>query len=343
MLVFRHLYALILGTPLLVFAGNVHEGGACSLSDDRLDPSSHVSLSDCSDTAFCSAASNSSAAAETANALTTPTNATGTCQPRRCRRDEFPFGYDEGQPLPPLCAGGSFCPDDGSGCEPLAGPGRACQLDRDDQCAPPPNWQNLASDWNTNGSICLHSTCMYANVSLGHTCILDDVTYIVEGPNGQQYTNTITRDNCQSPRLYCDRNSTQCVSTNALGAECDADRECKSHNCGASGTCIDPPEMPLHVATWQYGIVALSVLSAMVATILMLVLLHKRSRLKRYREIREYYEEQMRYVGQSRWYVAVIHIGLPACAARWLLCMLRQQKGTTRMRRMTIMMSACCM
>jgi len=51
--------------------------------------------------------------------------------------------------------------------------------------------------------------------------------------------------------------------------------------------------MPLHVATWQYGVVALSVLLAMSATIVMLVLLHKRLRLKRYREIGEYYDEQM--------------------------------------------------
>ena len=70
--------------------------------------------------------------------------------------------------------------------------------------------------------------------------------------------------------------------------------------------------MPLHVASWQYGVVALSVLSgdtllieyrnrhgtdalrtAMLATIVVLVLVHKRLRLKRYREIREYYDEQM--------------------------------------------------
>lgn len=68
----------------------------------------------------------------------------------------------------------------------------------------------------------------YANISLGHLCVLDDVAYIVEGPNGQQYSNTVTRDNCQSPRLYCDRNSTQCVPTKVQGAACDADRECQS-------------------------------------------------------------------------------------------------------------------
>lgn len=34
----------------------------------------------------------------------------------------------------------------------------------------------------------------------------------------------------------------------------------------------------------------------MVATVVMLTLVHKRLRLQRYREIREYYEEQMKYV-----------------------------------------------
>ncbi|KAH9914961.1 uncharacterized protein B0H18DRAFT_940343 [Fomitopsis serialis] len=294
MLVSRCLGIFTLSIPLLTLAGDVEEGGACSTSNSRLDPSSHTFLSDCSDTAFCSVSSNSTSATVNSTSSTTATN--GTCQPRRCRRDEFPFGYGEDQPLPPLCSGGSFCPDDGSGCETLVGLGQACQMNRDDQCAPPPKWQSLASNWNVNGSICLKSTCMYANVSLGHTCLLDDVTYIVDGPDGQQYSNTITRDNCQSPRLYCDRNSTQCVLTKSLGEECDTDRECQSHNCGTSGTCIDPPEMPLHVATWQYGVVALSVLLAMSATIIMLVLLHKRLRLKRYREIREYYDEQMRCV-----------------------------------------------
>lgn len=32
-------------------------------------------------------------------------------------------------------------------------------------------------------------------------------------------------------------------------------------NCGAQGTCADPPEMPLHVAPWQYVLTILSVLT----------------------------------------------------------------------------------
>ena len=38
-----------------------------------------------------------------------------------------------------------------------------------------------------------------------------------------------------------------------------------------------------------------NLLLAMVAIVIMLVLVHKRVRLSRYRELREYYEEQIRY------------------------------------------------
>ena len=38
---------------------------------------------------------------------------------------------------------------------------------------------------------------------------------------------------------------------------------------------------------------------AMGAVVIMLVLVHKRLRLKRYLEIREYYEEQMKYVAST--------------------------------------------
>lgn len=134
--------------PHFVCAGNITQGGPCSTTDDRLDPASHKFLSDCDDTTFCSPTNSS-------------TSGSGTCQSRQCRRDEFPFGYVTGTHLPPLCSRGSFCPDEGSGCKGLLAPGQSCQLNRDDQCAPPPNWQALANNQNFNGSLCLKSTCMW--------------------------------------------------------------------------------------------------------------------------------------------------------------------------------------
>ena len=124
---------------VLAMAGTVQEGGPCSASNDHVDPTTLKFVSQCSDQTFCS---------------------NGTCLPRKCRRDEYPFGYDTGAPIPPLCPSGTFCPDEGSGCKPLVSVGQPCQLNRDEQCAPPPDWQDLASSQNVNGSICLHSTCM---------------------------------------------------------------------------------------------------------------------------------------------------------------------------------------
>lgn len=66
-------------------------------------------------------------------------------------------------PVPPLCARGQFCPDEGSGCRALAAVGTPCQAGRDEQCAPPGDWAELAGGLNVNGSVCLKSVCMYVD------------------------------------------------------------------------------------------------------------------------------------------------------------------------------------
>jgi len=124
-----------------VRSGTLPEGGPCSTANNRIDKLSHRFIDDCDDKTFCSG------------------SVGGTCIPKRCRTDVFPFGYKDGDVPPPLCDLGSFCPDEGGGCTPLVGVGQPCQLNQDRQCAPPPNWQELASDWNFNGSLCLGSIC----------------------------------------------------------------------------------------------------------------------------------------------------------------------------------------
>ncbi|KAJ7111925.1 hypothetical protein C8R44DRAFT_711519 [Mycena epipterygia] len=268
------LLALALTIPTLVFAdaGGVH----CSSNNNRLDPASKKFVSDCSDQTFCSGSDISNA----------------TCVPRQCRRDEFPFGFADGAVLPPLCPRGMFCPDEGSGCRPLVTAGRPCELNRDEQCAPPPNWADLASTQNFNGSICLRSVCMHANVTLGEQCITDNTTYIDVGPNGQQVANTVSRDNCQSPRFYCDPAQLVCQRTLPVHSLCQADQECTSLNC-AEGTCTDPPETPVRIAPWQCALTATAIVGAMVATCMLLTLLHKQHRLHRSRELRDYYYQQI--------------------------------------------------
>lgn len=132
------LLASVTNLGSLVYAQN------CSANDNRLDPVTHDFLSDCNFQDFCS------------------TN--NTCIARQCRKDQFPFGYGASVTLPPMCPLGMFCPDEGSGCEALLSVGQTCQLNRDDECAPPPppQLQELAGSMNFNGSICLQSTCMYA-------------------------------------------------------------------------------------------------------------------------------------------------------------------------------------
>lgn len=77
---------------------------------------------------------------------------------------------------------------------------------------------------------------------------------------------------------------------------------------------MDPAGTPAPVKTWQVTLTGLSVITgeslsiyylfmanfrrdlAVVAIVVMLTLFHKRHRLQRSREIREYYEEQIGYV-----------------------------------------------
>ena len=220
-------YILIIASRLFsTSASIVPEGGPCSADNNHLDAASHKFISECTDQTFCSHSTN------------------GTCIPRQCRRDEFPFGYGD-HPFPPLCNRGSFCPDEGSGCKSLAAVGEPCQMNRDEQCAPPSDWMELASSRNFNGSICLHSTCMYvaelfmvrkklnypqpiryANITLGQPCISDNTTYFDFGPGSERYSNVIIRDNCRSPQFYCDPEENVCIATKAVGLPCLSDVEC---------------------------------------------------------------------------------------------------------------------
>ncbi|KDQ52677.1 hypothetical protein JAAARDRAFT_138239 [Jaapia argillacea MUCL 33604] len=256
--------------------GTVTEGGSCSASDNHLEPASHKFLTDCDDKTFCSGTTN------------------GTCVPRRCRADEFPYGFQPGDVLPSMCSQGSYCPDDGSQCVPLIAAGQPCEMNRDNQCAPGPDHIQLSSNQNFNGSICLQSTCMYANATLGQRCLLDNTTYIDQGPDGQQYANTVLRDDCHSPYLFCDEGSRQCFPAKVFGSPCLADRECLAYTCGTQDLCTDLPGTPIKVAPWQYAITVLCITAAMVAICVMLFLIHKRQRLRQYREIRDYYHEQLR-------------------------------------------------
>lgn len=151
----------------LSFAGSLNSSEPCDVGNNRLQTGTYQFWSECNSVSYCD-------------------EATKTCQPKRCRKDDFPFGYPQGSnDIPPKCPKGEFCPDEGTDCQPLLQVGSACQLNRDgellyllqcpvcakktslpqDQCEAPPNFKELADNsgrgLNFNGSVCLNNVCMY--------------------------------------------------------------------------------------------------------------------------------------------------------------------------------------
>ena len=239
----------------------------CSPKSTRLNPSTHKLISECVETSFCWAPPGS------------PVNATGlgVCIPRRCRRDEFPFGYGTygggtggrskvkgsmvqlangtGVELPPLCANGAFCPDNGSGCQLQVLVGERCELARDEQCAPPPPNAEVAE--KDNRATCLMMTCTYvfpiflsicttvqhivnnfrpATLPLNAPCTFENTTYISDinrgAAGGGQMTTFVVRHNCLAPGLFCDptppdAKGPTCQPTKKLGEKCRFDAECE--------------------------------------------------------------------------------------------------------------------
>lgn len=65
----------------------------------------------------------------------------------------------------------------------------------------------------------------YANVPLGSPCVVDEVKYA--DPDAE-HVYTFRRDNCQTPRFYCDPADLMCKTVLQMGARCSNDRECGS-------------------------------------------------------------------------------------------------------------------
>ncbi|WWD17203.1 hypothetical protein CI109_101641 [Kwoniella shandongensis] len=256
--------------------------GPCNVTNNHLDADTKDFITDCDSFGFCSI--------------------NGTCLPRQCRQDEYLMTslLDPTHVIPPLCPTGSFCPDDASGCLPLVELGGVCQLNRDDECAPPPNGAVLIlpspyDEPQGDGSICLLGTCMWTNASLGSSCVTETITYVGYDLSGMSYTNTVIRDNCIEGQGYCDLTANQCFALATLGVGCKSDRECQSFNCGSAGICIMPPESAVRVAKWIYAVVSLSIGISMVGVLWLLIVAHRRAQKKRRIMLEDYYKEQTAY------------------------------------------------
>ncbi|WVR06946.1 hypothetical protein IAU60_003982 [Kwoniella sp. DSM 27419] len=255
--------------------------GPCDVANNHLDPDSKAFVTDCDSFGYCAA--------------------NGTCLPRQCRRDEYILAslLDSGYPVPPQCPEGSFCPDDASGCLPLVGVGGMCQLNRDDECAPPLNGSVLVvpSPYDEpvgNGVICLLGQCTYANATLGSPCTSESTTYTGYDVSGLSFTNLVVRDNCIEGQGYCDTTSSTCMPLLLLEAACDTDRQCQSYNCERA-RCAVPPESAVKVDKWVYAVTTVSLVLGMTGILAILILMHRRTSAAKRIMLEEYYREQVAY------------------------------------------------
>ncbi|CAE6452461.1 unnamed protein product [Rhizoctonia solani] len=265
--------ALALGAvlPLAALAGNVTEGGSCSQANTYLTPGSYQLNTDCDPKTYC--------------------NGSGVCAKKRCRKDEFPFGYSdtEFKDLPRMCPSGQFCPDEEDECQSLLSVGSACQLNRDDECEPAPD-TSLSTPDNHKGSICLNYQCMWQNVTVGQACVVENIPYIGYSTEGE-FINIVSRGNCRKG-LYCDATEKVCIATRDFGASCSADKECTSFNCLENLTCGVSTDAPRKLAVWVYVVVAIAIIGGMLLTVGTLFMIHRKERDEIRQQREQYWREQ---------------------------------------------------
>ncbi|OCF60715.1 hypothetical protein L486_00353 [Kwoniella mangroviensis CBS 10435] len=255
--------------------------GACDVKNNHLDVDTKAFVTDCDSFGYCSS--------------------NGTCVPRQCRRDEYLLSslLNTDTPIPPLCPSGTFCPDDASGCLPLVEVDGECQLNRDDECASPPDGTVFVvpspyDEPEGDGSICLLGKCMWSNITLGQTCLIENTTYVGYDHSGMSFTNTVIRDNCIQGQGYCDIGSNTCLSLMGIKQGCTTDRQCQSYNC-ERGLCTVPPESSIKVGKWVYALTGVSIGIGMAGVLSILLLMHRRAQKSRRIMLEEYYKEQIGY------------------------------------------------
>ncbi|GHJ90397.1 hypothetical protein NliqN6_6799 [Naganishia liquefaciens] len=258
-----------------VALARVAEGGSCSQSNNRLDANTGNFISDCDARTFC--------------------NDQGVCEARGCRKDDYPYGYNgvAWLDLPRLCPMDQFCPDEGSTCQDKIPVGQPCQLNRDDECAWAPNYQELAGKRNVNGSVCLNFACYWANATQGQACVFDNRAYESYAPDGSTYATIISRDNCVNGQ-YCDGESMICMKDKAVGDACQANKECLSYNCD-NGTCRKATDAPNSAKKWVYAVVAILIVLTITGVLVGLYALHSKSRKQNRIKLEQYETEQIAY------------------------------------------------
>jgi len=255
-------------------SANSTQGLPCNVGNSRLQIGTYQFWDECDSLTYCSAQA--------------------ICEPMGCRKDEFPFGFPRNSNFPPKCPTGQFCPDEGSSCQALLAVGSPCQLNRDDQCQAPPNFQELADTsgrgLNSNGSVCLNNVCMWANATLNSPCVIENTPFIVYSAIGEAI-DIVSRGNCQLG-LYCDTTQKVCLSTKANGDSCAADKECNSLNCLSTGVCGISSSSPRQFGAWVYVLVAFGIIGGMGGVLAFLYHTHKKHRTAERAKREQYWREQ---------------------------------------------------
>ncbi|KAI0779978.1 hypothetical protein C8Q74DRAFT_1456343 [Fomes fomentarius] len=266
--------ALVLPSTLLFTLLAGAPAAECNPARQKLQEGTYQFQTDCDEMTYC--------------------HSNSTCAWRGCRQDDFPFGYSFDVPIPDKCPRGMFCPDEQDECQPLLAVGAACQFNRDDECEAPPNFKELVDTTgfglNHNGSVCLNNICMWANVTVGLPCTVQNTAYTAYGPNGE-FIDIVSRGNCKVG-LYCDAQQLVCVQAKAIGEKCEADKECLTYNCLEDGTCGRTTDTPIKVGTWVYIVVGVCIFGGMAGTLVALYIVHKKNRTAEREKRLQYWREQ---------------------------------------------------
>lgn len=126
------------------------------------------------------------------------------------------------------------------------------------------------------------------------TCIIDNTVYSGFLPDGSQFTDIVSRDNCAT-NLFCSSDSLLCELRLLVGSPCTSDSQCQSGNCDTSNLCVVPPETPQPVARYVLVLVPLGILSVMSLMVIGLWKCHQSARKRRSAMLHEYWTEQMAY------------------------------------------------
>ncbi|KAI9348819.1 hypothetical protein BD770DRAFT_395043 [Pilaira anomala] len=200
-----------------------------------------------------------------------------TCNYKGCSNADYIQDWNlEVRPYPPRCGNDTYCPDSRSQCTPVAAIGSTCEIQRDDECT-------------GTTSICLNSTCFIKGAPLGGNCGADISIYTTYDADGDDFQQTIIRDNC-TEGTYCDlEGGSSCIESKPNNAVCSQDRECLSNTCSNSGVCINGPDMFRKIKTWIWGILGASIVLFVCFVLGLLWFLHRYQSNKEHAKISKFF------------------------------------------------------